>query len=170
MCVSDKLHLFSHRDILGGRSLSETSRWNRKGLQVKHNMSSILMLLLTEFGHRTQNIHTMENLSKTIAEVKSALDQATQMLDENQSLRDEIQSLKSSPNAHRNERELRIAQLAFEQGIESVFFQLTSESTRHELSKDLWTDDNKEFERREGLLKDDSFFNMSPYNYNIIRS
>ncbi len=46
----------------------------------------------------------------------------------------------------------------------------TSESTRHELSKDLWTDDNKEFERREGLLKDDSFFNMSPYNYNIIRS
>ena len=46
----------------------------------------------------------------------------------------------------------------------------TSESTRHELSKDLWIDDYKEFERREGLLKDDSFFNMSPYNYNIIRS
>ena len=87
-------------------------------------MSSILMLLLTEFGHRTQNIHTMENLSKTIAEVKSALDQATQMLDENQSLRDEIQSLKLSPNAHRNERELRIAQLSFEQGIESVLSQL----------------------------------------------
>ena len=87
-------------------------------------MSSILMLLLTEFGDRTQNIHTMENLSKTIAEVKSALDQATQMLDENQTLRDEIQSFKSSPNAHRNERELRIAQLAFEQGVEYVLNQL----------------------------------------------
>ena len=78
----------------------------------------------------------MENLSKTIAEVKSALDQATQMLDENQSLRDEIQSLKLSPNAHRNERELRIAQLAFEQGIESVFFQLRDNDFETEVDID----------------------------------
>jgi hypothetical protein len=78
----------------------------------------------------------MENLSKTIAEVKSALDQATRMLDENQSLRDEIQSLKSSPNAHRNERELRIAQLAFEQGIESVFFQLRDNDFETEVDID----------------------------------
>tara|TARA_R110002012_G_scaffold267424_2_gene451218 strand:+ start:489 stop:887 length:399 start_codon:yes stop_codon:yes gene_type:complete len=66
----------------------------------------------------------MNNLSKTIAEVKSALDQATKMLDENQTLRDEIQSLKASPNTHRRQRELKIAQLAFKQGIESVLFQL----------------------------------------------
>jgi hypothetical protein len=78
----------------------------------------------------------MEDLSKTIAEVKSALDQATRMLDENQSLRDEIQSLKSSPNAHRNERELRIAQLAFEQGIESVFFQLRDNDFETEVDID----------------------------------
>ena len=46
----------------------------------------------------------------------------------------------------------------------------TLESTRHELSEELYVDDYKEFKRREGLLKDDSFFNMSPYNYNIIRN
>ena len=46
----------------------------------------------------------------------------------------------------------------------------TLESTRHELSESLYVDDYKEFKRREGLLKDDSFFNMSPYNYNIIRN
>ena len=46
----------------------------------------------------------------------------------------------------------------------------TLESTRHELSEGLYVDDYKEFKRREGLLKDDSFFNMSPYNYNIIRN
>jgi hypothetical protein len=46
----------------------------------------------------------------------------------------------------------------------------TPESTRHELSEGLYVDDYKEFERREGLLKDDSFFNASPYNYNIIRN
>ena len=45
----------------------------------------------------------------------------------------------------------------------------TSESTRHELSEALYLENYKEFDRREGLLKDDSFFNMSPYNYNIIR-
>jgi outer membrane lipopolysaccharide assembly protein LptE/RlpB len=76
----------------------------------------------------------MEDLSKTIAEVKSALDQATQMLDENQSLRDEIQSLKASPNANRSQRELKIAQLAFEQGIESVFSQLRDEEYETEYS------------------------------------
>ena len=78
----------------------------------------------------------MNNLSKTIAEVKSALDQATIMLDENQTLRDEIRSLKASPNAHRNERELRIAQLAFEQGIESVFFQLRDNDFETEVDID----------------------------------
>ena len=79
----------------------------------------------------------MNNLSKTIAEVKSALDQATIMLDENQTLRDEIRSLKASPNAHRNERELRIAQLAFEQGIESVLSQLRDEEyeTEHSIEE-----------------------------------
>ena len=46
----------------------------------------------------------------------------------------------------------------------------TPESTRHELSESLYVDDYKEFERREGLLKDDSFFNDSQYNYNIIRN
>ena len=54
----------------------------------------------------------MEDLSKTIAEVKSALDQATQMLD------------------------LRIAQLAFEQGIESVFFQLRDNDFETEVDID----------------------------------
>ena len=52
----------------------------------------------------------------------------------------------------------------------STLSEYKPESTRHELSESLYVDDYKEFKRREGLLKDDSFFNMSPYNYNIIRN
>ena len=79
----------------------------------------------------------MNNLSKTIAEVKSALDQATKMLDENQTLRDEIQTLKASPNTHRRQRELKIAQLSFKQGIESVLFQLreNDHETEHSIEE-----------------------------------
>ena len=66
----------------------------------------------------------MENLSKTIAEVKSALDQATQMLDENQSLKEEIQRLKSNPNTNSAEREKRLIICGYEQGRDSVLNQL----------------------------------------------
>jgi len=66
----------------------------------------------------------MEDLSKTIAEVKSALDQATHLIAENESLRAENKRLQESGEGSSPKRDLRIAQCAFEQGIESVFFQL----------------------------------------------
>tara|TARA_R110002051_G_scaffold54728_5_gene102315 strand:+ start:1029 stop:1256 length:228 start_codon:yes stop_codon:yes gene_type:complete len=45
----------------------------------------------------------------------------------------------------------------------------TEDTTRHELSEELYLNDFKEFEQRETNLKDDSFFNSSPFKYNIIR-
>ena len=84
----------------------------------------------------------MEHLTKTIAEVKSALDQATQVLDENQTLREEIQSLKASPNTHRNERDLKVIEMAFNAGRESVIEQLRNESynTKHDIEETTYSD------------------------------
>ena len=84
----------------------------------------------------------MENLSKTIAEVKSALDQATQMLDENQTLREEIQSLKASPNTHSNERDLKVLEMAYQAGRDAVVGQLRMESyhTSHEIEETTYSD------------------------------
>lgn len=75
----------------------------------------------------------MENLSKTIAEVKSALDQATQMLDENQSLKEEIQRLKSNPNTNSAEREQRLVISGYEQGRDSVLNQLSGQDYETEV-------------------------------------
>lgn len=84
----------------------------------------------------------MENLSKTIAEVKSALDQATQMLDENQSLKEEIQRLKSNPNTNSAERELRLVMSGYEQGRDSVLNQLSDEDYETEVDIDEQLEEN----------------------------
>tara|TARA_R110000764_G_scaffold226083_1_gene315793 strand:- start:73 stop:519 length:447 start_codon:yes stop_codon:yes gene_type:complete len=80
----------------------------------------------------------MENLSKTIAEVKSALDQATHLIAENESLRAENKRLQEQ-ELHRSantnpKRDLKIAQRAFEQGEASVFFQLRDNEYETEYS------------------------------------
>tara|TARA_R110000796_G_scaffold12265_1_gene40672 strand:+ start:1158 stop:1580 length:423 start_codon:yes stop_codon:yes gene_type:complete len=84
----------------------------------------------------------MENFTKTIAEVKSALDQATQMLEENQTLREEIQSLKASPNTHSNERDLKVLEMAFKAGRDQVLGQLRNQSyeTTHEIDESTYSD------------------------------
>lgn len=84
----------------------------------------------------------MENFTKTIAEVKSALDQATQMLEENQTLREEIQSLKASPNTHSNERDLKVLEMAFKAGRDQVLEQLRNQSyeTTHEIDESTYSD------------------------------
>ena len=80
----------------------------------------------------------MENLSKTIAEVKSALDQATHLIAENESLRAEnkrLQEQELNRSANTNpKRDLKIAQRAFEQGEASVFFQLRDNQYETEYS------------------------------------
>ena len=78
----------------------------------------------------------MEDLSKTIAEVKSALDQATHLIAENESLRAENKRLQESGEGSSPKRDLRIAQCAFEQGIESVFFQLRDNDFETEVDID----------------------------------
>ncbi len=84
----------------------------------------------------------MENFTKTIAEVKSALDQATQMLEENQTLREEIQSLKASPNTHSNERDLKVLEMAYQAGRDAVIGQLRNQSyeTTHEIDESTYSD------------------------------
>ena len=84
----------------------------------------------------------MEHLIKTIAEVKSALDQATQMLDENQTLREEIQKLKASPNTHSNERDLKVIEMAFKAGRDEVLGQLRNQSyeTTHEIDESTYSE------------------------------
>ena len=78
----------------------------------------------------------MEDLSKTIAEVKSALDQATHLIAENESLRAENKRLQESGEGSSPKRDLMIAQRAFEQGIESVFFQLRDNDFETEVDID----------------------------------
>ncbi len=78
----------------------------------------------------------MEDLSKTIAEVKSALDQATHLIAENESLRAENKRLQELGEGSSPKRDLRIAQCAFEQGIESVFFQLRDNDFETEVDID----------------------------------
>lgn len=46
----------------------------------------------------------------------------------------------------------------------------TNETTRHEITNEQYKNDYKEAEAREQRLKDDSFFNNSHFNFNIIRS
>tara|TARA_R110002012_G_C11367728_1_gene581623 strand:- start:131 stop:358 length:228 start_codon:yes stop_codon:yes gene_type:complete len=46
----------------------------------------------------------------------------------------------------------------------------TTETTRHEISEKDYQEDYKKAEQTETRLKDDSFFNSSHFNYNIIRS
>ena len=84
----------------------------------------------------------MENFTKTIAEVKSALDQATQMLEENQTLREEIQSLKASPNTHSSKRELKVLEMAFQAGRDEVLGQLRNQSyeTTHEIDESTYSE------------------------------
>lgn len=84
----------------------------------------------------------MENLSKTIAEVKSALDQATQMLDENQSLKEEIHRLKSNPNTNSAEREQRLVISGYEQGRDSVLNQLSDHDFETEVDIDEQLEEN----------------------------
>jgi len=45
----------------------------------------------------------------------------------------------------------------------------TTESTRHEITTKDYQDDYKKAEKTESRLLDDSFFNSSPYKFNIIR-
>ena len=46
----------------------------------------------------------------------------------------------------------------------------TEEDTKHELTEKLFDKNETEFERREELLRDSSFFNNSHFKYNIIRN
>tara|TARA_R110002126_G_scaffold78322_2_gene195141 strand:- start:57 stop:500 length:444 start_codon:yes stop_codon:yes gene_type:complete len=84
----------------------------------------------------------MEHLIKTIAEVKSALDQATQMLEENQTLREEIQSLKASQTSTTPERDLKVIEMAFKAGRDEVLGQLRNQSyeTTHEIDESTYSD------------------------------
>tara|TARA_R110002050_G_scaffold39563_3_gene96757 strand:+ start:4246 stop:4668 length:423 start_codon:yes stop_codon:yes gene_type:complete len=84
----------------------------------------------------------MENFTKTIAEVKSALDQATQMLEENQTLREEIQSLKASPTSSNPTRDLKVLEMAFKAGRDQVLEQLRNQSyeTTHEIDESTYSD------------------------------
>jgi len=84
----------------------------------------------------------MEHLTKTIAEVKSALDQATQVLEENQTLREEIQSLKESQTGTASIEDLKVIEMAFNAGRESVIEQLRNESynTTHDIEETTYSD------------------------------
>ena len=46
----------------------------------------------------------------------------------------------------------------------------TKEDTKHELSEEMFCNNEKEFNRREELLRNSSFFNNSSFQYNIIRN
>ena len=46
----------------------------------------------------------------------------------------------------------------------------TEEDTTHELSEKMFCKNEKEFKRKEELLRDSSFFNNSHFKYNIIRN
>ena len=46
----------------------------------------------------------------------------------------------------------------------------TEEDTKHELSEKLFFENEKEFNRREQLLRDSRFFNNSYFKFNIIRN
>tara|TARA_R110000751_G_scaffold1166_3_gene4524 strand:- start:2205 stop:2627 length:423 start_codon:yes stop_codon:yes gene_type:complete len=79
----------------------------------------------------------MENFTKTLAEVKSALDQATQMLEENQTLREEIKNLKASQRSTTPQRDLKVIEMAYQAGREAVIEQLNNQSyeTTHEIDE-----------------------------------
>ena len=84
----------------------------------------------------------MEHLIKTIAEVKSALDQATQMLEENQALREEIKSLKENQTGTAPIEDLKVLEMAYQAGRDAVVGQLRMESyhTSHEIEETTYSD------------------------------
>jgi len=84
----------------------------------------------------------MEHLTKTIAEVKSALDQATQVLEENQTLREEIKSLKESQTGTASIEDLKVLEMAYQAGRDAVIGQLrfASYETSHEIEKSTYSD------------------------------
>ena len=91
----------------------------------------------------------MENLSKTLAEVKSALDQATQMLDENETLREELKTLKGlyksrtqNESGTTPQRELKVIEMAYQAGREAVIGQLrfTRYETTHDVEESTYSD------------------------------
>ncbi len=84
----------------------------------------------------------MEQLTKTIAEVKTALDQATQVLEENQTLREEIKSLKESQTGTASIEDLKVLKMAYQAGRDAVIGQLRFESyeTTHEVEESTYSD------------------------------
>lgn len=87
----------------------------------------------------------MDNLTKTIAEVKSALDQATHILAENEALRNENKRLREQ-ELHRSantnpKRDLKIAQMSYEAGVQSVLEQLQGEyETEYAIDESCYSD------------------------------
>ena len=98
----------------------------------------------------------MENFTKTIAEVKSALDQATQMLEErtehmahiknlqelNAQLLKEAQSNDNDMPNTQAKRELKVLEMAFKAGRDQVLGQLRNQSygTTHEIDESTYSD------------------------------
>lgn len=84
----------------------------------------------------------MEHLTKTIAEVKSALDQATQVLEENQTLREEIKSLKESQTGTASIEDLKVLEMAYQAGRDAVVGQLrfARYETTHEVEESTYSD------------------------------